>query len=298
MVKDITLICAFLSVAAVYPSVRHGKWIPVTYWAPKVGLKLNEKVNPQKLFKVLEKMHVTNREFTADDVQLYQNGIQIIIEKVESTMRRIIQEGKSTPSRVGFLFIATKTNPSESLPSNQTELSKFFQSRYDNYHQRRSILSTPALQTPMKESVPTYSTNAPPSVSKIYQSTNQDVLGLLQTIIRPEYLLRRDLLKDEDKCFDVFRLSVQKLGCALQTEANKVYYDILSRDRYDDNINIKDLAKYKPFLGRFCCPFSKRAGSETEFDPESDSETEDVLPDMGNLALYNGSYEEIETQQL
>ena len=164
MANDMEIIQAFIAVASVYPRVRHGKWIPLTYWTPKVSLKLQEPIKPRKLFKVLEKLHVVNRDFTADDAKMYGS-----IKKIESTERRIAkEEDSSKQSRVGFLFIVTATNPSEPLPDNQTDLAKFFQGRYYQYHRRKSMLDPPTSQQFLppaeateatKEALPAINTN-------------------------------------------------------------------------------------------------------------------------------------------
>ena len=266
---------AFIAVASVYPRVRHGKWIPLTYWTPKVSLKLQEPIQPRKLFKVLEKLHVINRDFTADDAKTYGS-----IKKVESTGRRITKEGCSKLSRVGFLFIVTAEAPAEKLPVNQTELARFFQQRHDAYHRRKSMLDPPTQQQyPPKEAAaaeqtlpkidtefatsdhsPVPACITPPNQEEnvLYNEQNNDLLVLLGSIIRPEYMERFDLLQP-GACLDSFRLTIQSIGRSSQLEANKEHYETLAKDRYDDDIKVNSRAKYEPLLNRFCCPWSKRA---------------------------------------
>ena len=112
MVDDKAIVNAFIAVASVYPRVRHGKWIPLTYWTPKVSLKLQEPIRPRKLLTALEKLHVTNRNFTAEEAGTFGS-----ILKIESTERCITRIGSTKLSRVGFLFVVTAAAPTEALPA-------------------------------------------------------------------------------------------------------------------------------------------------------------------------------------
>lgn len=263
MVSDIQIIKAFVATASVHSKLRHGKWIPATYWAPKVSLKLPTRIKAQKLVKVLEKLHVTNRKFTQDEV------IDVgILVNVDATERRIIRSDSSKPSRVSFICVNTKISGQETLPVNHSELARFFQARYDQYQSRKSILLLP--QTPQKSkatpSAPLKENKTIPTIheesnNRLYEDGNRDLLALLEIIIRPEYLQKCDLLKDGDleAMIESFRLEVQSVGCRFQTQENERFYKILARDRYDDNIQSSNKQKYEPFLTKFCCPWSRRA---------------------------------------
>ena len=196
---------------------------------------------------------------------------------MSSTERRLVKEGGvSKMTRVGFLCVHTSTTPTEAIPDNQTELAKFFQSRCDQYHARRSMLHVhqpPLVRRVDPATVPTETVTrvndlepinpsqvvAPTEMTNsLHEPENRDVLTLLQSIIRPEYLTKPDLLIKETS-IDAFRSNLRTLGCNMQTEANKKYCDTLSKDKYDDNINVHKKERHKPFLDRFCCPWSKRA---------------------------------------
>ena len=133
--NDVAIQDAFESVATTYSKVRHGKYIPLTYWVIKVNKKLHDRrITPRKLLRSLENLNLVNR--TLDVAEL--GGVV----KVVATERRITrgnQEG-SKPTRVGFLCVITSDTPEEILPLNQTELGRFFQSRYFQYQTRKSIL--------------------------------------------------------------------------------------------------------------------------------------------------------------
>ena len=144
-VKDIDIARAFVATASVFTKIRHGKFIPATYWAPKVSQKLPVKVSAKKLGRALEKPHITNRIFTENDDQIGLGSIT----KIESTERRISRNDAKTPTRVLFICVVTGACAQEILPENQSELSKHFQDRYDHYHRRRSMLHLPP-PTPLK----------------------------------------------------------------------------------------------------------------------------------------------------
>ena len=67
MVNDIDVVKAFIATASVYSNLRHGKWIPATYWSRKASLKLPNRISSSKLVKSLEKLHVTNRIFMENE---------------------------------------------------------------------------------------------------------------------------------------------------------------------------------------------------------------------------------------
>lgn len=137
MAPDLSIGEAFINVASVCPRIRHGKWIPLTYWCPKVCHKLEETVEPRKLFRVLEKLHITNREFTSEEKERFGS-----IKMIESTERRLLtKEGSNKLSRVGFFCVATSKSSAEEIPHNQVELSKFFQARCNQHHARKSMLN-------------------------------------------------------------------------------------------------------------------------------------------------------------
>ena len=265
MANDLAVLKAFIAVASTYPRVRHGKWIPVSYWTPKVGLKLQESIKARRLLKVLEKLHVTNRDFTAEDSTTFGN-----ILKVESTERRISKDEGAGLTRVAFLYIVTAAAPADTLPDNQTELARFFQSRYEQYLKRKSMLDPknfppkavlPKIDTTdslADDTVPSLACVTPQSEeSELCKDENKDIMVLLQSIIKPEFLCRVDLLKT-DVCLDDFCSTVQSIGRRAQARANQQHYETLAKDRYDDNITA-DQEKYEKLFKRFCCPWSKHA---------------------------------------
>lgn len=261
MVNDIDVVKAFVATASVYSNLRHGKWIPATYWSRKASVKLPSRITSSKLIKSLEKLHVTNRIFMENE-ETIEFGI---LNKVESTERRICRNGNSNPKRTVFLCVTTKSCSQERLPVNQTELANFFQAKYDLYNRRKSVLHFQPTPTKRAAShrfslspIPAQAVPTIQEPNSLHDNNNQDILALLQTIIRPEYLVKEDLLI-KDACINSFRSELQKLGCSFQARQNKDHYESLAKDRYDDSIQVFNRQKYECFFRRFCCPWSKRA---------------------------------------
>ena len=243
---------------------RYGKFIPLTYWVIKVNKKLEKPIPCQKLLRSLEKLNAINAEFSTDVTK--KTGLS----KLVWTERRIVRAAGGNPVRVGFLCVITPTVPEEALPLNKTEAGKFFQARYSKYQNRKSILITPTLIIPppatkkLEENkkaeppVPRAVTPTEEPIHELYHDSNKDLLGLLQMIIKPEFLSAK-ILKDGTSANDL-RQSIESIGCNIRAAKNKEYYRFLAKDRYDDEIRVgDDGGKYFPLLGRFCCPLSKRA---------------------------------------
>ena len=225
---------AFMLVAGKCPRLRHGKYIPLTYWVIKVNKKLEEAIQPRKLLRSLEKLNAINVEFSTETVQ--QTGVL----KVVATERRVVRMQGSKPVRVGFLCVVTPMKPEENLPLNQTELGKFFQLRYGQYQNRKSIapVGAPRLTMPGASflSIPplaptndvTTSLSSSSSVSppravtptedinhEFYQLENKDLLDLLQSVIKPECL--SNALLDGAKPDD-FRQKIEAVGCKIRAK--------------------------------------------------------------------------------
>ena len=69
MVDNKTIRAAFIGAASTYSRLRHGRWIPLTYWVIKVNKKLpnDQRILPWKLLSSLEKLNAINRPFNSDD---------------------------------------------------------------------------------------------------------------------------------------------------------------------------------------------------------------------------------------
>ena len=248
---------SFLTVAGCYPKLRHGKYIPLTYWVIKVNKKLLaqglQRITPRKLLRSLEKLGLINRELEADEMG--------DICKICATERRITRISGANPTRVGFLCVATAGTPEETLPLNQHELGKLFQARYVQYQHRKSILILPPIDTgevtAVRDAVPPPRVVTPTEhMHEILKDKNKEIYDPLSSVIKPDKLVA--MLK-EDIDLDSFKNKVQDIGCRMRAEANTKHFSMLAKDRYDDRVRVSDKNKYTAFLNRFCCPLSKKA---------------------------------------
>jgi hypothetical protein len=263
----VTPIDAFVKVLDRLPKKQHGKWIPMTYWMEKVNHWLTEeRLSQRKIFTLLQKNHILDRELTADE---YGNAV----EKIVSTERRVTVDGKSKK----IFFLCVESNKKKQ-PNQFTQ--EEYQAAYDVFDQRRSIAMVREWQqqqqqqrscslvvdTRMEENTdprtvtPTEQEfcrrDQPPPCPQDTPATDiiidNDIKELLQPFIDVQYL-------KPDASNRAFRQAIKEFGCRIQKMENQARLAIFKRDG-DDISSLTDIdTPTLTVLDRYCIPPMKSA---------------------------------------
>ena len=227
---------AFLQLATRRKNV-HGEWLPVAYWAKRIGTRAGNDMKESKLIKILEQQGLLNMVLEAhDDIH-----VEVLARKV------LVGDSSSAPKKRQFICISSPNKP-ETDTENPAKLGSVLQDAWNTFfNSQRPQQQEQQERPPQKEqeqesdddevqmnqqASPAADMNSPlmqarrvtpPSVASPALEADKDLRDLFRNLINPKYLSASDLFLDSSSPADIHS-KLHSFGTKVAAKSNNNHY--------------------------------------------------------------------------